>query len=172
MTRPIAPALALAFAALLLPLAPVAASEDAPLRSIPGVEQPYETMAFDPKVDAMAAVDSALAAARQSGKRVLLVMGSNDCHDSAWFANAVTSADLAATLAARYHIVFVDIGMPQVGQGRNPEVPARFGFKKIKGTPTVAILDARGHVLNRKAAPKWRNAASRNMQEIQTELMQ
>ena len=45
-------------------------------------------------------------------------------------------------------------------------------FKKIKGTPTVAILDARGHVLNRKAAPKWRNAASRNMQEIQTELMQ
>jgi hypothetical protein len=167
MTRPIA----LAFA-LLLPLTPVAASEDAPLRSIPGVAAPYETSAFDPDADAMAAVDAALAAARQSGKRVLLVMGSNDCHDSAWFANAATSPDLAAALAPRYHIVFVDIGMPQVGQGKNPEVPARFGFKKIKGTPTVAILDARGQVLNRKTAPQWRNAAKRSVQEIQSELTQ
>ncbi|MGQ2931755.1 MAG: thioredoxin family protein [Sphingopyxis sp.] len=168
MTRKIA----LAFAALLLPLTPVSASEDAPLRSIPGVAEPYETTAFDPDADAMAAVDAALHAARRSGKRVLLVMGANDCHDSAWLANAVTSADLAAALATRYHIVFVDIGMPQVGRGRNPEIPTRFGFRKIKGTPTVAILDARGHVLNRKAAPKWRNAASRNVTEIQTELMQ
>ena len=166
MTRQIA----LAFAALLLPLTPVSASEDAPLRSIPGVATPYETSAFDPKADAMAAIDAALAEARRSGKRVLLVMGSNDCHDSAWFANAATSADLAAALAPRYHIVFVDIGMPQVGQGKKPEVPARFGFKKIKGTPTVAILDARGHVLNRKTAPQWRNAAKRSVQEIQTEL--
>jgi len=166
MTRQIA----LAFAALLLPLTPVSASEDAPLRSIPGVEQPYEATAFDPDANAMAAVDAALAEARRSGKRVLLVMGSNDCHDSAWFANAVTSADLATTLAVRYHIVFVDIGMPQVGQGKNPEVPTRFGFKKIKGTPTVAILDARGHVLNRKAAPQWRNAAKRSVDEIQSEL--
>lgn len=164
--------IALAFAALLLPLTPVSASEDVPLRSIPGVAEPYETTAFDPKADAMAAVDAVLTAARRSGKRVLLVMGSNDCHDSAWFANAVTSADLAATLAARYHIVFVDIGMPQVGQGKNPDVPARFGFRKIKGTPTVAILDARGHVLNRKAAPQWRNAAKRDTHEIQTELME
>ena len=164
--------IALAFAALLLPLAPVSANDDAPLRSIPGVAEPYETSAFDRKADAAAAVNAALAAARQSGKRVLLVMGSNDCHDSAWFANAVTSADIAATLAARYHVVFVDVGMPQVGRGRNLEIPARFGFKKVKGTPTVAILDARGHVLNRKAAPQWRNAASRNTQEIQIELMQ
>lgn len=166
MTRQIA----LAFAALLLPLTPVSASEDAPLRSIPGVEQPYETTAFDPDANGMATVDTALAAARQSGKRVLLVMGSNDCHDSAWFANAATSAALAAALAPRYHIVFVDIGMPQVGQGRNPEVPARFGFRKIKGTPTIAILDARGHVLNRKTAPQWRNAAKRSVPEIQSEL--
>jgi hypothetical protein len=166
MTRQIA----LAFAALILPLTPVSASEDAPLRSIPGVAEPYETTAFDPDTDAMAAVDSALAEARRSGKRVLLVMGSNDCHDSAWFANAASSADLAAALAPRYHIVFVDIGMPQVGQGKNPEVPTRFGFRKIKGTPTIAILDARGHVLNRKTAPQWRNAAKRSVPEIQTEL--
>ncbi len=164
--------IALAFALLALPLAPAAAGEDAPLRSIPGVEKPYETTAFDPAADAMALVDTALAAARQSGKRVLLVMGSNDCHDSAWFANAIAGIDIAGALMTRYHIIFVDIGAPRVGQGRNLEVARRFGFKNIRGTPTVAILDARGHVLNRKAAPKWRNAASRSPDEIQAELMQ
>ena len=162
--------IALAFAALLHPLAPVSASDDAPLRSIPGVAEPYETSAFDPKADAAAAVDAALAAARQSGKRVLLVMGSNDCHDSAWFANLVAS-ERFAPVRARYHIVYADIGMPHRGIVRNADVPKRFGFK-IKGTPTVAILDADGRVLNRKAAPQWRNAASRSDDEIYTELMQ
>ena len=166
MTRKIA----LAFAALLLPLTPVSASEDAPLRSIPGVAEPYETTAFDPDADAMAAVDAALHAARRSGKRVLLVMGSNDCHDSAWFANLVAS-ERFAPVRARYHIVYADIGMPHRGIVRNADVPKRFGFK-IKGTPTVAILDADGRVLNRKAAPQWRNAASRSDDEIYTELMQ
>ena len=50
------------------------------------------------------------------------------------------------------------------------EVPARFRFK-IKGTPTVAILDGDGRVLNRKAAPRWRNAASRSDDDIYNELM-
>ena len=43
---------------------------------------------------------------------------------------------------------------------------------EMPSDPPVRILDARGHVLNRKAAPKWRNAASRNLADIQTELMQ
>ena len=47
----------------------------------------------------------------------------------------------------------------------------------IRPEPPVAmqtarsILDARGHVLNRKAAPKWRNAASRSDDDIYNELM-
>ena len=62
--------------------------------------------------------------------------------------------------------------MPHVrGWGRNPAVPKRFKFK-IKGTPTIAVLDADGNVLNRKAAPKWRNAASRSDDDIYNELMQ
>ena len=43
--------------------------------------------------------------------------------------------------------------------------------KSIKGTPTVAVLDTEGRVLNRKAAPKWRNAASRSDDDIYNELM-
>lgn len=161
MTRP----LALVFIAALLVLSPATASET---RTIPGVADAYKTEAFDP--NPMPAIDAALAKAKQSGKPVLLIMGTGGCHDSAWLANLIAT-DRFAPVRARYEIVYADIGMPHIrGSGRNPEVPKRFRFK-IRGTPTVAILDADGTVLNRKAAPKWRNAASRSDDEIYNELM-
>jgi hypothetical protein len=161
MTRPIT----FALAAALLAITPATASET---RSLPGVEDAYKSEAFGP--DPIPAIDAALARARQSGKPVLLVMGTNGCHDSAWLANLIAT-DRFAPVRARYEIVYADIGMPHIrGWGRNPEVAKRFRFK-IKGTPTVAILDAEGQVLNRKAAPKWRNAASRSDDDIYNELM-
>jgi len=166
MTRKLPLAIA---AALLTFSAPLTAAESAP-RAIAGVEDPFKTGAFTESADPMAAIDAALAAARQSGRQVLLVMGMNDCHDSAWLANLVAS-ERFAPVRERYHIVYADIGMPHRGIVRNADIPERFGFK-IKGTPTVAILDADGNVLNRKAAPKWRNAASRSDDEIYNELMQ
>lgn len=160
MTRPITLALA-----ALLAIAPAAAAET---RTLPGVEDAYKSTAF--VADPMPAIDAALAAARQSGKTVLLIMGTGGCHDSAWLANLIAT-DRFAPVRARYEIVYADIGMPHVkGWGRNPEVAKRFRFR-IKGTPTVAILDAEGDVLNRKAAPKWRNAASRSDDDIYNELM-
>lgn len=160
--------------ALLLPLtaAPAAAhaTADKAPRVIAGVEDPYKTSVFVEDSDPMPAIDAALAAAKASGKRVLLVMGMNGCHDSAWLANLIAS-DRFAPVRDRYHIVYADIGMPHRGIVRNAAVPKRFGFR-IKGTPTVAVLDADGRILNRKAAPKWRNAASRSDDEIYTELMQ
>ncbi len=161
MTRPIT----LALAATLLAITPAAASET---RTLPGVEDAYKSEAFGP--DPMPAIDAALASARQSGKPVLLIMGTNGCHDSAWLANLLAT-ERFAPVRDRYEIVYADIGMPHIrGLGRNPEVAKRFRFK-IKGTPTVAILDANGTVLNRKAAPKWRNAASRSDDDIYDELM-
>jgi hypothetical protein len=161
MTRP----LALAFTAALLAMSPATASQT---RTIPGVADAYKTEAF--VADPMPAIDTALAKAQQSGKPVLLVMGTGGCHDSAWLANLIAT-ERFAPVRARYEIVYADIGMPHIrGLGRNPEVAKRFGFK-IKGTPTVAVLDANGTVLNRKAAPKWRNAASRSDDDIYNELM-
>jgi hypothetical protein len=161
MTRPIT----LAFTAALIAMAPADAAET---RSLPGVADAYKSDAF--VADPMPAIDAALARAKQSGKPVLLVMGTGGCHDSAWLANLIAT-DRFAPVRARYEIVYADIGMPHIrGLGRNPEVAKRFGFK-IKGTPTVAVLDANGTVLNRKAAPKWRNAASRSDDDIYNELM-
>ncbi len=159
--------LTLACAAALLAISPASANEP---RTLPGVEDVYKSDAFDPAP--MPAIDAALAAAKQSGKHVLLVMGTGGCHDSAWFANLLAT-DRFAPVRDRYEIVYADIGMPHVrGWGRNPDVAKRFGFKKIKGTPTIAVLGADGQVLNRKAAPKWRNAASRSDDDIYNELMQ
>ena len=159
MTRPIPLILAALFA-----IAPAAAAET---RALSGVEDAYKSTAFI--ADPMPAIDAALAKAKQSGKPVLLVMGTGGCHDSAWLANLIAT-DRFAPVRDRYEIVYADIGMPHIrGCGRNPEVAKRFGFK-IRGTPTVAILDANGTVLNRKAAPKWRNAASRSDDDIYNEL--
>src|SRR5690606_19473187 len=152
MMRPIALALTAAL------LAPSSATASEP-RTIPGVADAYKSDAFDP--NPMPAIDAALARANQSGKPALLVLGTGGCHDSAGLANLLTTERFAPG-RARYEIVYADIGMPHIrGLGRNPDVPKRFRFR-IKGTPTVAILDAEGTVLNRKAAPKWRNAASRS----------
>lgn len=154
-------------AAAALPWVVPAAARETP--AVARVFTPDTTDAFDSAGDPMAAIDAAIAAARTSGKQVLLVMGTNSCHDSAWFANLIAT-ERFAPVRARYEIVFADIGMPHAGLVRHPEVPKRFRFR-IKGTPTIAVLDAEGRVLNRKAAPKWRNAASRSDDEIYQELM-
>lgn len=159
---------AIALAAPLLLITPALAADGPAPRTLPGVEDAYKSTVFN--ADPMPAIDAAIASAKQSDKRVLLVMGTGGCHDSAWFANLLAT-DRFAPVRDRYEIVYADIGMPHVrGLGRNPDVPKRFRFK-IKGTPTVAVLDADGTVLNRKAAPKWRNAASRSDDDIYNELM-
>lgn len=130
--------LAIAFTTALLAMSPATASET---RTIPGVADAYKSDAFDP--NPMPAIGAALAKAKQSGKPVLLVMGTGGCHDSAWLANLIAT-DRFAPVRARYEIVYADIGMPHIrGWGRNPDVPKRFRFK-IKGTPTVEI--GRAHV--------------------------
>src|SRR3546814_3358026 len=73
--------LAFALAATLLAVPPAPATETSPEKAIPGVADPYKTDVFDPDADPMADIDAALAAAKASGKRVLLVMGTNTCHE-------------------------------------------------------------------------------------------
>jgi hypothetical protein len=71
-------------------------------------------------------------------------------------------------LKKRYELVYVDVGIPQIGQGRNLHIPRQYGIKKIKGTPTVMILSGESKLLNRKDAPRWRNASIRPEDAIYT----
>jgi len=118
----------------------------------------------------MADVDAALSRAAASGKRVLLVMGANWCHDSRALAGWLESPRIAELVAARYELVFVNIGMPQTGDGHNLGVARRFGLAQLPGTPNLLVLTADGTLVNAKTATTWRNAASRSEEAIAGEL--
>ena len=73
-------------------------------------------------------------------------------------------------MAERYELVFVNVGMPQTGDGHNLAVARRFGLAEMPGTPALLVLDADGKPLNPDTAASWRNAASRSEDAIFAEL--
>ena len=107
-----------------------------------------EARLYAPEADAMADVDAALARAAASAKRVLLVLGANWCHDSRALAGWLETPRFAALTAARYEVVYVDVGIPQTGEGRNLEIAKRFGLADVPGTPALLVLTAEGEALN------------------------
>jgi thiol-disulfide isomerase/thioredoxin len=121
-----------------------------------------EASPFNPKANAKAEVDAALARAAAKDKYGLIVLGANWCHDSRALAGWFETPRFAGMIAARYQLVYVDVGY----KDRNIDIAQRFGIKKIKGTPTVLIVDGKGKLLNKKDAPTWRNASTRSEGEI------
>ncbi|MGB5484521.1 thioredoxin family protein [Parasphingorhabdus sp.] len=125
------------------------------------VEHP-EARPFDQSANATEQVDAALARAALADKRLIIVMGANWCHDSRGLSGWFAEPRFAAMLEAKYQIVYVDVGQ----KDRNIDIARRFGIKSIKGTPTVLVLSPRGKLLNRTSAPKWRDAASREEEDV------
>ena len=120
--------------------------------------------------DAMGDVDAALARASANGKRVLLVMGANWCHDSRALAGWLETPRLSALVADRYELVFVNVGLPQTGDGHNLAIAERFGLEGFPGTPALLVLTADGQLVNADTAQSWRNAATRSEDAILAEL--
>jgi len=120
--------------------------------------------------NAMGDVDAALARAGANGKRVLLVMGGNWCHDSRALAGWLATPRFAALVAERYELVIVNVGLPQTGDGHNLAIPRRFGLADLPGTPALLVLAADGTAVNLDTAASWRNAASRSEDAIFAEL--
>lgn len=152
-------AIGLAFAIIAMAGTPASATPDAIPVTVEA-EHP-EARAYDES--RMAQVDVALALGRAAiyGKRIILVMGANWCHDSRGLAGWFETPRFAAMLGSRYEIVFVDVGHPQDGEGRNLDIAERFGVAKITGTPTVLVLSRFGWLLNPETATTWNDAASR-----------
>jgi Thioredoxin-like len=119
--------------------------------------------------NAQADVDAAISRAKTDGKMVLIVLGANWCHDSRSLATWFESPRFKAMLGARYALVYVDVGKPQTGAGRNLDIARRFGIQQMKSTPLVLIASPNGTRLNsKKEAVSWRNAASRSEEEVYT----
>ena len=136
-------------------------------RPQPSVMAKYvEAQNYNPADNANAMVNAALKRAAVNGKRIIIVMGANWCRDSIVLAGWFGRPGFAAMMQPKFEIVYVDVGTPQTGNGRNMDIAKRFKAKKITGTPTVLIVSAQGKLLNKKDAGTWRNAASRNEQDI------
>ena len=117
--------------------------------------------------DARADVETALTDAKVSGKTVVMVMGANWCHDSVGLAGWLNTPRFMDSMRDHYRVVYVDVGTPQTGKGRNLDIAARFGIKKLKSTPLVLLVSGNGKLLNSKRdAVNWRNAASRRENDI------
>lgn len=124
-----------------------------------------EASPFAAAPTAASAVDAALARAAAANKRVILIFGSDACHDSRGLAGWFATARFAAMLQPRYEIVWIDVGF---SKDRYPELVKRFGLDPIVGTPTVLIVKADGTPLNLADAPGWRNAWTRSEADIFT----
>lgn len=118
---------------------------------------------YDAAADGWADLNSTLAAAKQSGKPAIIVMGANWCHDSRGlafhFENEVFRAE---HLTPYFEQVYIDVGE----KNRNIDIAQHLGVDNIVGTPTVFVVSPDGDVQNLETAPTWRNAASRSKDEI------
>ena len=152
------------FAAALLVVAGTALAQDESGHDYP------EARLYDVSDDAMADVDAALARASANGKRVLVAFGGNWCHDSRAFAGWTQDKRIGAFIDERFELVFVNVGIPQEGDGHNGHILERFGMGEQVGTPLVLALTASGEVINAKTAQSWRNTASRSEDDIYNEL--
>ena len=139
----------------------------APHASVPNYP---EARSYGASKDASADVDAALEHAKTSGKHVLLVMGANWCHDSRALAGWLGTPRFRQLVDAEYELVFVNVGMPQTGDGHNLDIAKRFGLETLPGTPNVLVLTPSGSLVNADTATSWRNAASRSEDEIYDEL--
>ena len=115
---------------------------------------------YDGERDAMADVDTTLQTAKINGKKALIVMGANWCHDSRGLAERFEREEFQSLLADNYELVYVSAGTKPRQNDQNREVSARFGVEKIEGTPTVFIVDADENVLNAESTGYWRKADS------------
>ena len=136
----------------------------------PAVAPKPEARSYLVSDNASADVDAALARARQSGKRVLLVMGANWCSDSRALAGWLATDRFAELIERKYELVFVNIGMPRSGDGHNLGIARRFGLPELPGLPNVLVLTSDGVLVNPTTATSWRNAESRTGDAIYDEL--
>lgn len=124
---------------------------------------PAEQSAHYPAAaDARADLDAALAEAARTGRSAVIVFGGDWCHDSTGLAKVLTGPAFRDEFGARFSVTFIDVGVPQTGNGRNLDLIARYGVKRMRGTPAMFVIGPDGRPRNsRRDAQGWRNADSR-----------
>lgn len=134
-----------------------------------------EASPFDENANAQTDFANAHASARAESangeeKLILAVFGANWCHDSRALAGWLETPRFKALTDEHFEVVYIDVGVPQAGKGRNLDLAENLGLSDITGTPTLMVLTADTELLNADTAKSWRNTSTRSEDEIFAEL--
>lgn len=109
---------------------------------------------YDESADPHQQLQAALATARDSDKRVLIVFGANWCEDCRALDRELTANSTAPLVHARYVVVKVDIGHFD----KNLDFAALYGKPIEKGIPSVVVVTPRNEVVYQTRAGELADA--------------
>lgn len=110
--------------------------------------------AYDETADAKADIERASAAAKASGRKVLVVFGANWCPDCRALESALKVERNAQLIAKEFTVVKVDVGRFD----KNKDIAERFGNPIKKGIPAAVIATPDGKLLYATRAGELANA--------------
>src|SRR3979411_2587022 len=113
------------------------------LGALPAAFAAAAPLPYDESADAKAAVQQALAAAKESRIPVFVIFGANWCEDCRALDLALKSGRSAELLARQFKVVKVDIG----NFDRNLDLVAAYGNPIKKGIPAAVVLSPDNEVL-------------------------
>ena len=119
--------------------------------------QPTERRNLYPEgVDAKAEIAEALADAKKTHRRVLLIFGGNWCYDCHVLDAAFRSKEIAPTLNQNYIVVHVNIGE----YDRNLDLADKYEIPLKKGVPAAAVLKSDGTLVVSQKNQEFEKARS------------
>ncbi len=105
---------------------------------------------------------AALKQAQKQHKRVLVDFGGDWCGDCQVLDVYFHQPDIQQILDRHYVVVHVSVGH----MDKNLDVPASFGINIKKGVPALAVLDARGKVLDANRTGEFENMRNMNSSAV------
>jgi thiol-disulfide isomerase/thioredoxin len=122
---------------------------------------------YDEAADAHQSLAASLAAAKASGKKVLVDFGANWCPDCRALGGIMALDQVQSYVAAHYEVAVVDVGR----FNKNLDIPAAYGFK-LHGIPTVMVVDPNtNQVLNRDGLEALGDAGTMPPQAVVDQLV-
>ena len=111
---------------------------------------------YPENVDAKAEIAEALANAKKTHRRVLLIFGGNWCYDCHVLDAAFHSREIAPTLNRNYVVVHVNIGE----YDKNLDLADKYEIPLKKGVPAAAVLKSDGTLVVSQKNQEFEKARS------------
>jgi thiol-disulfide isomerase/thioredoxin len=122
---------------------------------------------YDEAADAHRSLAAAIAAAKLSGKRVLVDFGANWCPDCRALGGIMDLDRVQAYVRAHYEVAIIDVGL----FNKNLDIAADYGIK-LHGIPTVMVINPTSNrILNRDGLEALGDAGTMAPQAVVDQLV-